>query len=358
MEKFSNQKIGWCDFFQSQLTQINKPEYIPGRVAIENKTNYLVITEHEDFITEPTGKLLFSADTHSDLPKVGDWVLMTKIDEGRAIIHDVLQRKTKLSRKVPGKKMEEQVIATNVDVLFIVQGLDNNFNPSRIERYLTIATAGIQPVVVLNKSDLCPNVDELLAMVTQRLSNIPVIVTSAMQEKLDAIRQYMQPGVTFAFVGSSGVGKTSIINGLMGLQLLKTNPVRDTDSKGRHTTTRRELIILDNGSILIDTPGMRELQLWGSESNLENAFTDIEELCTHCMFKDCSHEHEKGCAVMEAIEKGVIAADHYRNYLKLKREMEYLQSLEDVKLRQQRKEKVKKIHRNYNKIIRKQSGDS
>ena len=357
MEKFSNQKIGWCDFFQSQLTQINNHEYIPGRVAIENKTNYLVITEQEDYIGEPAGKLLFSADTHSDLPKAGDWVLLRKVDEGRAIIHEVLQRKTKLSRKVPGKKIEEQVIATNVDVLFIVQGLDNNFNPARIERYLTIATAGIQPVVVLNKSDLCPNVDELLAMVTQRLSNIPVIVTSAMQEHLDAIRQYLQQGVTFAFVGSSGVGKTSIINGLMGSQLLKTNTIRETDSKGRHTTTRRELIIMDNGSILIDTPGMRELQLWSSESGLENAFSDIEELSTDCRFKDCSHQHEKGCAVMEAIEKGLIAADHYRNYLKLKREMEYLQSLEDVTLRQQRKEKVKKLHRNYNKMIRKQSGD-
>ncbi|MFI5132526.1 MAG: ribosome small subunit-dependent GTPase A [Chitinophagales bacterium] len=357
MEKFSNQTFGWCDFFQSQQTQINNREYIPGRVAIENKTNYLVITEEGDYIAEPAGRLLYSADTHSDLPKVGDWVLLTKIDEVRAIIHEMLQRKTKLSRKVPGKKIEEQVIATNIDVLFIVQGLDNNFNLARIERYLTIATAGIQPVIVLNKSDLCPNVEELLRLVTQRLPSIPVIVTSVMQQQLDAIRQYMQPGVTFAFVGSSGAGKSSIINGLMGSRFLKTNLVRATDSKGRHTTTRRELIIIDDGSILIDTPGMRELQLWSSEGNLENAFTNIEELSKHCRFKDCSHQHENGCAVMSAMEKGVIAADHYQNYLKLKREMEYLQSLEDITLRQQRKEKVKKIHRNYNKIVRKHPGD-
>lgn len=356
MENLSLTAMGWSDFFQSQLNSISLPDYRLGRVITENRTNYGVRTESGEFIAGMTGRLMYSALTDSDLPKVGDWVVITLMDEDRAIIHEVLARKTVLARKAPGKNMTGQVIATNLDVLFIVQGLDDNFNLARLERYVA-AAHHINSVIVLNKSDLCSDVDEKIAAVRNRIPGVDVIATSSLRLQTGALQAYLQTGKTFAFAGSSGVGKSSLINNLLNADRLKVTPVRENDSRGRHTTTRREMIFLDSGAILIDTPGMREFQPWAEEENISSAFADIQELSSQCRFADCQHIHETGCAVKEAIESGRISAAHYQNFLKLKREIAWQQSLTDVNKAMERKRSFKQQIKTYNKIVRRKRNE-
>jgi ribosome biogenesis GTPase len=352
METISLTALGWGDFFQSQLTpMLSSFEF--GRIATEHKTNYIVRSVSGIYIAEITGKLMYTAESEAALPKVGDWVAFTLMDEGKAIIHHVLQRKTCLSRKAVGKKITEQVIATNLDVLFIVQSLDDNFNISRAERYVAALQPGIEPVIVLNKSDFCSDVAEKVATVQQRLPGIQVIATSAISNQLEALRNFITEGKTFAFVGSSGVGKSSLINSLVASDLMKTSEVREKDSKGRHTTTRREMVCLAGGGILIDTPGMREFAPWGDDENFTVGFSDIETYASSCKYADCAHMHEDNCAVKDAVANGEIESQHYNNYLKLKREFSWQQSLSDPELAQERKKKNKAQQRAANKIFRK-----
>jgi ribosome biogenesis GTPase len=304
---------------------------------------------------EVSGKLLFTANSPSDFPKTGDWVVMSVFEhEQKAIIHQVLPRISAFSRKVPGKKIEEQIIATNIDLLFIVQSLDAGFNLRRLERYLVMAhESGTKPVIVLNKADLCKDLAERLAQVKQMSSDTPVIALSGLKETgLEQLKPFMQPGVTIAFTGSSGVGKSTIINKLSGTVIQETSAVREIDAKGRHTTTWRELILLSNGAILIDTPGMRELQLWNASEGLEDTFADISHLASNCHFSDCTHTVEKGCAVIAAVDQEELTLERYNSYKKLQKELAYLSVQQDQRSFLALKQKTKRIHKQYKQIIR------
>jgi ribosome biogenesis GTPase len=285
-----------------------------------------------------TGGAPASKDTDRDLPPqyeeealpaVGDWVVIDEAGADRAVITSVLPRLNRLSRKTAGRETVEQVIAANVDIFFIVTGLDDNFNVNRIERYLTLAyESGVEPVIILNKVDLCDPED--LAVKQDAVESIagvsPVLVVSAEYKiGMDEISAMITKGKTAVLAGSSGVGKSSIINSLLGEDRQTVQEIRDSDGRGRHTTTRRELIVLAGGGLIIDTPGMREVQLWAGEESLTQSFSDIEELAEECRFRDCRHESEPGCAVKAALEDGRLDAARFENYRKMEKEIAYLQ---------------------------------
>lgn len=351
MKELSLTALGWSDFFESQLENIAIPDFHLARVTTENKTNYGILTRDGEYLAEVTGRLMYTVSSDAGLPKVGDWVAVTLMDEDRAMIHQVLQRRTVLSRKAAGKNTVEQVIVSNLDVLFIVQGLDDNYNLPRLERYLA-TVQHIKPVIVLNKADLCNDLPEKVRAVRERIPGVDVITTSPLDNKTEALRAYLQPGQTFAFAGSSGVGKSTLINDLLREDRLKTTSVREKDSRGKHTTTRREMIFMETGAILVDTPGMREFEPWSDPENVSNAFEDIRELSAGCRFSDCQHLHETGCAVIAAVVSGALSLSRYENYLKLKREIEYQQSRVDVSKALERKAFFKQRIKAYNRIVR------
>jgi len=349
--------LGWNNFFQQQYLQnVSSAQYSLGRVIAENKTNYIVLNNDGDFLAEVAGRLLFEADNDASLlPKVGDWVYLTVFDEGRAIIHAVLERKTVLSRTSAGRSMNEQIIATNLDRVFIVQGLDNNFNLRRMERFLTMTDGtGIEPIVVLNKADVCEGVSERLEQVQKEIPTVRVLALSAYSnEGVSALAELIENGMTVAFVGSSGVGKSTLINSLLGKDCQSTSHISQNNSKGRHTTTRRELIVLESGGIVIDTPGMRELQLaYNEEGDFENAFADIHEAAQNCRFRSCTHTQETGCAVWSEIDAGRISEQHFRSYQKLSREQAYLAAKSSKEAERSRKEQMKRIQKEANTRIR------
>ena len=282
------------------------------------------------------------------MPKVGDWVVVSLFgDEGKAIIHEVLPRQSKFSRKAVGPKTEEQVIAANLDTIFIVQGLDDNFNLRRLERYLVMVyEGGIQPVIILNKADLCPNVQEKIALTKSIAKEVPIVALSAAtREGLPQLQEFLREGLTCALAGSSGVGKSTLINSLIGEEILKTGEVRVKDSRGRHTTTHRELIALSSGTLLIDTPGMRELQLWNSEEGMDETYSEIKQLSEQCHFADCTHTSERGCAVLLAVEENRLPRERYQSYLKLNKELAYLDQKLDKHAYLEQKRKDKELHR-------------
>ncbi len=321
-------QLGWDAFFEQHFEPFRQKGLEPGRVAVESKGHYLVFTEKGEFTAEVPGRLIHRAKSRADYPKVGDWVALDILEnEKKAVIREILPRKTKFSRKVKGEAVDEQVIATNIDVVFVVQGLDQDFNPRRLERYLVLVLESeAQPVVVLNKTDLCAAWPERVEQAKQAAPGEPVLAVSAVTGfGLDKLKAWIKPGETCAFIGSSGVGKTTLINKILGADLLKTGEVRAKDRKGRHVTTRRELVVLPDGGCVIDTPGMRELQLWSVEEGLHEAFPDIEALAQNCHFSDCSHRHEIKCAVREAVERGEISQERYHSFLKLQDELAELE---------------------------------
>jgi len=348
---FSLKDMGWNPFFEAQVSKEDSQNFTIARVAVEYKNHYLLYSGFGELEAEPSGKLLYSASAKSELPKVGDWVLITPYDENKAVIQSVLKRKTCLSRKVAGHAHEEQVIAANLDLLFIVQGLDDDFSINRLERYLSIVEGAIKPVVVLNKADLCTDIEIKASEVKSRLSHVPVITICALDGSIADIEAYFTSSATAGFVGSSGAGKTTLINRLAGMQL-RTGEVRSSDSKGRHTTTNRQLVRLPVGGILIDTPGMRELQLWTAGNLTESAFPEIEQLAIHCRFRDCNHTGDEGCAVLQAIDQNELSREQYRNYIKLRREQDFVRSLTDRQFEQNRKKQIKKVHRWINQMKR------
>ena len=278
--------LGWNQFFADQLAAYAKSGYQVGRIAAEDRHRFTVYTADGEIYAEPAGRLLHNAASVAALPKVGDWVVMSVLPtEHKAVVQGVLQRKTKFSRKAIGGDLDEQVLVANVDVLFIVQSLDLNFSVRRMERYLTMAhEGGVLPVIVLNKSDICDDVAARIAEIEAVAAGAPVLAISAQNDDLLPLRAFLKQGCTIAFVGSSGVGKSTIINRLAGSEVLPTGEVNEITSRGRHTTTRRELIILPTGELLIDTPGMRELQLWDAEEGLGETFPDIQALAASCRF--------------------------------------------------------------------------
>jgi len=340
--------IGWDSFFQKHLQTVEIPDSVPARVITESKGSFQVYSQYGELTARISGKMRYYTGVAKEYPAVGDWVVVTPlINEQKGIIHAVLPRKSKFSRKVAGERTEEQIVSANVDTVFIVSGLDGgrNFNLRRIERYLTLAwSSGATPVIVLNKVDLCPDIDSYVRSVEGIAPGISIHPVSAKEQiGLDALRNYLIKGSTAAFLGSSGVGKSALINALLGVEKLETGEVREDDRMGRHTTTKRELILLPGGGIVIDTPGMREIQMWAGEEDLHGAFYDIEMLAKGCRFSDCSHNVELGCAVRAAIDRDDLDPARLESYRKLQNELNYLVSREESSTRLYEKLKWKKI---------------
>ncbi|NJP11911.1 MAG: ribosome small subunit-dependent GTPase A [Leptolyngbyaceae cyanobacterium RU_5_1] len=340
--------LGWSDVFAQHFEPYFKEGFTVGRVAIAHRDRYTLYTEEGEVSAEVTGKLRHEAAEPQDFPAVGDWVVIrVQQSEQHAVIHAILPRKSTFSRKTAGSRTEEQLVAANVDTVLLVSGLDGDFNLRRIERYLIVAwESGANPVIVLNKADLCDRVEQCIAEVDAIAIGVPIVVLSAAnQQGLDTLQPYLQPGQTVALLGSSGVGKSTITNQLKGASIQTVRSVRQSDSRGRHTTTHRELILLPNGGLIIDTPGMRELQIWANQDGLQETFADIEALTQTCRFRDCQHGNEPGCAVQQSLDNGELDDSRFLNYQKLQKELSYLEQKQDQRVRLAEKERWKKIHK-------------
>ena len=319
--------LGWDETFAEAFAAHAAAGLVPGRVAVQHRGAYDVLTEHGELRCDVAGRLYDESASPADLPAVGDWVAVApRLAESAGTIHAVLPRRTRFSRKTAWQATEEQVVAANVDVVFIVTSMNEELNLRRLERYLILAReSGASPVILLAKSDLARDVESTVEEVRSVAFDIPVhAVSSVTGEGLDSVRAYLRPGVTAALLGSSGVGKSTLVNKLAGEELLLTREIRD-DGRGRHTTTRRELVQLPDGALVIDTPGMRELQLWVADEGLEEAFADVTSLFAKCRFSDCRHESEPGCAVRAALADGTLAPERWDSYLRLQAELEHLE---------------------------------
>ncbi|OGC92873.1 MAG: ribosome small subunit-dependent GTPase A [candidate division Zixibacteria bacterium RBG_16_53_22] len=327
-------ELGWNTFFEDKFGSYKQNGLIPARISQQHKTIYLALCEHGEITAEVAGRVHHGAAGPADYPTVGDWVAISYLpDERKGIIQALLPRKSAFVRNVAGEETARQVVASNIDTIFIVNGLDGDYNLRRIERYLAMAwESGAVPVIILNKADLCENIDEKVSEVESPAIGVPVHAISATRgQGLDIIRAYLSPGTTAALLGSSGVGKSCIINKLLGEERLRVNEVREWDSRGRHTTTYRQMLVLPEGGIIIDTPGMRLIKLWGDEDSVGRAFEDIEELGALCRFRDCEHMSEPGCAVQVALVNGSLDRKRYESYLKLKKELRYLEARQAMK---------------------------
>ena len=324
---------GWSTDFAEAFASWNDSDHVPARVIRGEKNYFRVISPVGELTVRFTGKIRHHAGGRPDLPVVGDWVVIAPQSQQRGTIVALLERKNSFSRNLPGRRKgreqraEEQVIAANIDLVIIVSGLDQDFNLRRIERYLTlVSSSGAAAVLILNKADLHPDPHACVDEVASVAGSTPILVCSALEPlQLVPLLPYLKPGQTVALLGSSGVGKSTIVNALLGDDRQKIAAVSSADGKGRHTTTHRELFLLPQGGILMDNPGMRELHLWGESIDLEESFADILELAQGCRFRDCSHVHEPGCAVQQAAIKGTLDTDRLANYHKLKTELEALQ---------------------------------
>ena len=343
----SLQSLGWNARTESLFVPHRELGLEPARVAREDRGRYAVLDESGARSAELAGRLRHDARTRAELPAVGDWVALRPGAASSAVIEAVLPRASSFVRKVAGDTTEEQVVAANVDTVFLVSGLDADFNCRRIERYLAAAwESGAEPVVVLNKADLAADLDARIAEAEAAAPGAAVVPLSALAgEGLAALSAWLAPGRTVALIGSSGVGKSTLVNALLGTARQATGVVREDDSRGRHTTTHRELIPLPGGALLLDTPGMRELQLWGGEESLDGAFPEIAELAAACRFRDCRHEAEPGCAVLAALATGRLDEERLLSWRKLQRELARLAARANARARAAEQAKWKAIHR-------------
>jgi ribosome biogenesis GTPase len=343
--------FGWNEHFKEHFEPHAGEGLIPGRVAAEHRGAYAVYTEDGDRSAELAGRLRHDALERNDLPAVGDWVVLQPLPEGRAVVHAVLPRLSKFSRTVASDQHRvsgEQVLAANVDTVFLVTSLNHDLNARRLERYLVTAwESGAAPAILLNKADLCPAEERtaLLAEVEAVAFGVPVHTVSAVTgEGLEELEAYLAPGRTVVLLGSSGVGKSTLVNRLAGRELLATQEIR-SDGRGRHTTSHRELVILPGGGLVLDTPGLRELQLFEGSEGMDEAFEDVASLASECRFSDCAHESEPGCAVAAAIADGTLPPERLESYRKLQRELERVERKRDARLQSEYRSKWRRFAR-------------
>ena len=334
--------------------ECNLNDFEIGRIISEHKERYIVKTENGEFEAEITGNLRFSAKNREDFPAVGDWVALTTYEEGIAIIHKILPRFSIIKRQAVGQFGEIQIIATNIDYAFLVQAVDRDFNINRLERYLTICySAKVSPIIVLTKTDLITGdqLSEIMLNTIKRTNTIPVIaISNETQNGYESIKSIIEKGKSYCMLGSSGVGKSTLLNNLSGKTIMKTDAISLSTSKGRHITSHRELIVLENGGILIDNPGMREVGIADSENGLRTTFDKIIRLSKNCRFKDCTHTKEMGCSVIVAVESGEIDKNSYNNYLKMEREKEHFESTLEEKRKKDKE--FGKMLKNYKKDLK------
>jgi len=338
--------LGFSTYFEEQMIEFKKQaklvNCVPARVTLEHKHSYRVLAEEGEWLATVAGHFAYASLAREDFPAVGDWVLVEKMPgEEKAIIHQLFERKSVFSRKVAGLEIQEQIVASNIDIVLLVMSLNADFNIRRLERYLVAAwDSGAKPIVVLTKADLCEDISSMIREVESVAFGVDIFVTSALSgEGLADIQALFTEGVTGALLGSSGAGKSTLTNVLSGEELMKVSNIREDDAKGRHTTTHRELIVLPGGGCLIDTPGMRELQLWNQSDSLSSSFQDIEALAETCRYRDCTHQKEPHCAVQQAITDGVLEQSRLQSYFKLQRELAFIERKTNAqaKLDQQRK---------------------
>ncbi len=332
-------KYGFTEVFSNTVPQDNGLE--PARVLSQEKGFYRIVTDKGEKMAEISGKFRFQTTVSSEYPAVGDFVFVNWNESGdSAIIESLLPRKSAFVRKAAGEPQKEQVVAANIDTVFLCMALNNDFNLRRLERYISIAwDSGAMPVVVLTKSDLHDDLDNKLSEISSVAIGVDVLVTTSVEENgYKELLPFLSEGKTVAFIGSSGVGKSTLINRLLGQEYLKTNGLRN-DDKGRHTTTRRELFLLPSGGMVIDTPGMRELGMWDNDTGIERTFADIEELAAQCKFRNCTHTSEPGCAIRRALELGELQTDRWQSYQKLKAENDYMEDKESYLIAKGKREK-------------------
>jgi len=347
--------FGYNDKIEEFRTQQKLDSFEIGRVIAEHKERYIVKTFKAEFEAEITGNMRFSAISREDFPAVGDWVAIASYDSDFAIIHKILPRVSIIKRQAVGQFGEIQIIATNIDYAFLVQAVDRDFNINRLERYLTICySSKVSPIIVLSKTDLIDEqrIYEILESIKLRIKDVPIItISNETQNGYEAIRKTIKKGKTYCMLGSSGVGKSTLLNNLSGRNIMKTDTISQSTNKGRHVTSHRELIVLENGGILVDTPGMKEVGIADTAIGLETTFDEIISLSQKCKFKDCTHTTEIGCSVLEAVEKGEIEKCSYENYLKMEREKAHFNST--IEEKRKKDKEFGKMVRSYKKDMNK-----
>jgi ribosome biogenesis GTPase / thiamine phosphate phosphatase len=339
--------LGWDDRLREEFEPHRAAGLVPGRVAVQHRGAWDVLAEDGELRVDVAGRLRHEAEETAELPVVGDWVAVAaRPDETGGTIQAVLPRRTKFSRKTTMQAAEEQVLVANVDVVFVVTSLNEDLNLRRLERYLTLAwESGAAPVIVLTKADLVEDAAPLVAEVESIAYDVPVVPTSTVTGLgLERLTAFLPTGVTGALLGSSGVGKSTLVNALVGEERLATQEIRD-DGRGRHTTTRRELIVLPDAGLIVDTPGMRELQLWAADDGLEEAFDDVTALFADCRFSDCAHDTEPDCAVRAALDNGTLSSERWESYQKLERELEHLERRLDKRAQSEARRRWRAISR-------------